>query len=245
MSLVNVLGEKEMKKIVIFLVLAALITGGAFAQMSFGGGVLLDMSFGNGAKWKVGNTEYKSNTNNTSFGGFVFFDANYVEVDVSFAYGSLRHVISPSIAGNDRNDNGGNVLQLGFSVLGKYPIHLGSLTVFPLVGINYNAVLSAKGPGLNKFESKYPDPADPKKDISVMSESSQFGILGGIGLDVPFSNNLFFRAEALINLRFANKSTKEGVDDLNTPAMKLFGYSDAKTTLGIGPRIKIGIGFRF
>jgi hypothetical protein len=239
MSLVNVLGEMDMKKIVIFLVLAALITGGAFAQMSVGGGVFLDMSFGNGTKNDT--LKMKSGSNNTSFGGFIFFDANYVEVDVGFAYGSLKgtYTIDGKTPAGYQDDGGGNALQLDFSVLGKYPINLGSLTVFPLVGINYNVVLSIKGKGSDKFESKIPylDNNYRLQETSAMAEFSQFGLLAGVGLDVPFSNNLFFRAEALLNMRFASKSARESI----TPGSD----KDTKTTLGFGPRIKIGIGFRF
>jgi len=225
-----------MKKIVIFLVLAALITGGAFAQMSIGGGAFLDMSFGNGFRYEENKNEIKLNTNNTSFGGFVFFDANYVEVDVNFAYGSLRSVLNGS--GVTANDGAGSMMQLGFSILGKYPIHLGSFTIFPLIGMNYNMVLSMKDKNGNKPDKVY---GFDDKESSFMAEYSQFGLLGGIGLDVPFSNALFFRAEALLNLRLANKSMKDMVDAWK----KLSPNDNAKTTLGIGPRIKIGIGFRF
>ncbi|MCL2214830.1 MAG: hypothetical protein FWC06_06420 [Treponema sp.] len=225
-----------MKKIVIFMVLAALVAGGAFAQISLGVGALFDMSFGNGMKLD----KYVENANNTSFGGFVFLDANYVEVDVSFAYGSLKmsgkKADGTNMVFTGNEANAGSVLQLGFSVLGKYPIHMGSFTVFPLIGASYNMVLSQKDKDGKKVEKFY----DLKnlKESTALAELSQFSILGGVGIDVPFSGNLFFRAEALFNFRLASKSMRDVVD-----IGKVID-SRVSTTMGMGPRIKVGIGFR-
>ncbi|MCL2265893.1 MAG: hypothetical protein FWC22_07610 [Treponema sp.] len=104
-----------MKKIFVVLVLAAFVTGGAFAQisMSAGGGAQFDMSFANGASAM-------------SVGGFIFFDIEYAEVNVDFSYGLT-----------------GGLLQLGISALGKYPFELGVITISPLLGAEYKLVLKA------------------------------------------------------------------------------------------------------
>ncbi|MCL2265892.1 MAG: outer membrane beta-barrel protein [Treponema sp.] len=209
-----------MKKLLAVLFLAALVAGGAFAQlppMSAGGGVILDMSFGNGVK--NGHLGYKSQNQNVSFGGFAFFDITYAEVSIDFAYGSTTN--SPLLGSNVETK--GNVMQLGISALGKYPIEIGSFTLFPLVGVEYNMVLSGK------FHNY-------KKDIpnTKAMDFSQFGILAGAGVNYPIMRNLYIRGEVLVNIRFASKFNKDYADIV-----------DGKTTLGFGPRVKVGVGYSF
>jgi len=206
-----------MKKIVILLVLAALLTGGAFAQMNVGGGVLFDMSLGNGMKFESGSTSLAElNINNTTIGAFVFFDYTFVEVDLSFGYGmfSMESKVLDEVVGDVKL----NGFQLGVSVLGKYPIDLGMITLFPLIGINYNMVLSLT--------------IEDGAELSDAGDYSQFGLLAGLGLDFPLSDSLFIRAEALFQLRLSSKEVNDALS------------SDWKATLGLGPRIKVGVGFK-
>jgi hypothetical protein len=110
-----------MKKSISILALLAIIATGAFAQgfpfpMAAGGGLLFDWSGNNG----IERTNRYAGFRNLSIGGFGFFDATYAELDVSFAYGSLTGVFDAP--GNNETKDIGSVLQLGFSLLGKYPI---------------------------------------------------------------------------------------------------------------------------
>ncbi|MCL1814617.1 MAG: hypothetical protein FWG27_02185 [Treponema sp.] len=210
-----------MKKSISVLVLLAILAVGAFAQgisMSAGGGAIVDMSFNNGVKEDSDN---KWLMRNMSFGGFVFFDATYAEVNVSFAYGLVSDY-GKAGGSSFGPDKFGSVLQLGFSLLGKYPIELGPVTVFPLLGASYNMVLSAKDDDGDKID----DPMD----------FSQFGLLAGGGVDYDLTDSLYLRGEVLFQLRFASKTMKDMAD--------FFG-GDFKTTLGMGPVIKIAVGYRF
>jgi hypothetical protein len=224
------------KKIVLALLFAAFVAGGAFAQISLsaGGGALFDLSGNNDTKFTgtypagVPN-EYKiqySGTRNTSFGAFGFFDVTYAELDVYFAFGSLKSAVKP-VPKNYEADKS-STMQLGFSLLGKYPIDMGNFTIFPLVGIDYNRVLSLSSDGVKVTEG--------------VGDLSQFGFLGGIGGDIKFNNSpLFVRVEGLLHIRLPSKVTKEFVDDKK----KLDKDSDLKTTWGIGPQIKVALGYRF
>jgi len=216
-----------MKKSISVLVLLVLVTvGSAFAQISLsaGGGVLFDHSRNNGFKVKEDGVNGSAGFNETNFGGFIFFDATYVEFDVAFAYGSWK-----SYAKNDFKDAEGefvadlSVLQLNFALLGKYPIEVGGFTIFPLLGFNYNRVLSAKADG---------------EDISEfvkLGDLAQIGLLGGIGADFNINNSLYVRAEGLFQIRFACKYQKD---------MKKL-MDAGKTTLGLGPVIKVAVGYKF
>ena len=207
-----------MKKSISVLILLALVTTGAFAQigLSAGGGLLFDGSFRNGM-------EYDGDfwgADIASFGGFAFFDATYAQVDIAFLYGIVTGVAE--IDGDRETDKAGSMMSLSFSLLGKYPIELGPVTLFPLLGVGYNLVLESKDEDGNKAES------DDLKDIH------QLGFLAGVGVDYPLNDNLYLRAEALFSLRLPTKQMTDAVKD-----------SDATATLGIGPRIKVGVGYRF
>jgi hypothetical protein len=218
------------KKVVLALLMAALLVGGAFAEgfsMSAGGGLLFDLSGNNGIKAD----DYYMGYRNLSFGGYGFFDATYAEVDVSFAYGMLK----PVYEGDGLEDvmGGGadpSVLQLGFSLLGKYPIELGSITLFPLLGINYNMVLSYSVDG-----ASYDNAGD----------FSQLGFLGGVGADFGLSDSLYLRVEGLFQLRLASKYQDDSVDGLKALANAFNLDLDPSTTFGMGPRIKVGVGYKF
>jgi hypothetical protein len=208
-----------MKKSISILALLAIMATGAFAQgfpppMSAGGGLLFDWSFNNGVEASGGYLGIR----NLSFGGFGFFDATYAELDVSFAYGMINFIIDEP---GFKYNGDGNLLQLGFSLLGKYPISLAALpfTLFPLLGVDYNLALSGK---------------DPDGTMDKPMEYSQFGILAGAGLDFPLTSDLYLKGEVLFHLRFASKFMKEDA-----------GSAGASTTFGMGPRIKISVGYRF
>ena len=131
-----------MKKGISILVLLAIVATGAFAQgFSVGVGGLFDMSVGNGLKAEAQGIKLTEDVNNMSFGGFVFFDATYAELDANFAYGLATLKMEQ---GNQKEDADATALQLGFTLLGKYPIGLGGFAIFPLLGADYNLVLSFK-----------------------------------------------------------------------------------------------------
>jgi len=183
--------------------------------------LLFDYSIGNGIK--DGSDYYRAN--NTSFGGFVFFDASYVEVDVGFAYGSVKSVTK--FGDEKKSENGGSLMQLNLALLGKYPIEVSSFTIFPLLGVSYNLVLSAKDEDGNTPKNKDGD------DDSM--QFSQFGILGGIGADFNLTDALYLRAEALFQVRLASKAGKDMED----------GPGDGKAAIGLGPVVKVALGYKF
>jgi hypothetical protein len=223
--------ENTMKKIISVLVLSVMVSGGAFAlDLAFGGGLLLDISGNNGVKGKFGSYSMYEGIRNTSFGVYGFFDITYVEFSLYSAFGSLTNVYKSNIPGDSSGyAKWGNATQFGFGVLGKYPIKLGKIILFPALGVDYNLVLS--------FKDTY-----GTKATDATEYLSQFGFLGGAGLDIGFGDHIFLRATGLFHLRLPNKLSKELRD-----ALKL-GYTsfmDWKTTLGAGVRFNVAIGYKF
>jgi len=229
------------KKALMGVVLLAIVATGVFAQgfsMAAGGGALFDWSaIGNGLDFQYpGYGGFKADVQNLSFGGYGFIDATYAELDVSFAYGKLKLIdndkwgVGVDAWNRVRAQYGdlfeGSELQLGFTLLGKYPIGLGGFTFFPLLGADYNMILSGWDKNGNAGYSN--------KDMN------QFGLLAGAGLDFPFSSALFLRVEAMFHLRFPVKIFNDMVKLYNGT-----GEVNAKAPFGIGPRIQIGVGYRY
>jgi len=216
-----------MKKSIIILVLLVFLATGVFAQafsVSAGAGGLLDWSFNNGAEAKIGKDVYYFGLRNMSFGGFLFFDATFVELNAGFTYGLLKLIVEDP-SGSDSGD-AGNLLQAGASILGKYPLNFGVVTFFPLLGASYNVVLVAKDENGNKY---YDTITDTYKNFS------QLGLLGGAGFDFVITGSIFLRVEALYQIRFATKFMSDLFD----------GDPDFYTTLGMGPIVKAGVGYKF
>jgi outer membrane protein W len=254
----------QLKKIIAILVIFVCVGTVLSAQdfgISFGGGALLDWNFGNGVRTtygkkapelydrKDGDTDY-SGVRNMSFGAYAFLDVTYAEIDVSFAYGSLTGVARKN---KDTPTTGGDasMLQLGFTLLGKYPVKMGQITVFPLLGIGYNMVLSTDPKGTYGTVKVIGSDGKEKEVERKMSDLNQFSFLGGGGLDYNINRNLYLRFSALAQLRFASKATRDGINEANDYASwrkKDFDEDNDRslsTVLGIGPVIRVGFGYRF
>jgi opacity protein-like surface antigen len=123
------------------------------------------------------------------------------------------------------------IMGLDIGLLGKYPFAVNEkLSVFPLLGITYRVVLSAKDEDGNQYQNS--DGDDAQGDFSAL-----WFKLGG-GLDFSFTDHVFLRGEALYGLRFANMVENDLVDSIPSAA-------DPKTLLGHGHEVKIAVGYRF
>jgi len=151
-----------------------------------------------------------------SFGAFAFFDAKYVELSVgpSFGMGSLK-------TGLFERDV--KLLQLDVNVLGKIPIDLsgGQVTFFPLLGLSYNYVLL----GISGTSGINMD----------LLNLGQLGALVGVGLDYYLTSSLYLRGEGLFHFRLPPWSA----------FMDAIGAAgSSKINYGMGPRVKLGVGYR-
>ncbi|MCL2209921.1 MAG: hypothetical protein FWC19_09375 [Treponema sp.] len=230
-----------MKKLMAVLVVF-ICTGAALsAQISAGIGFYYDHSFNNGAmlSYTTGSQDlYTRHISNLSGGAYLFLDASYIEFDVGFAFGFLsengywRTRVGNFYSNhNPNNQNLGNVFQLNFSLLGKYPIDIGNITLFPLLGINYNLFLVSFDNSGVQIEG----------DAASARNYSQFGFQAGVGADFNISDKVYFRAEGLFQLRLVLESSK------------IFQYikfnmrepERSVPTPGMGPIIKAAFGYRF
>jgi hypothetical protein len=157
-------------------------------------------------------------THSVTGGFFVFFDATYVEVDVDMLFGSRR---------SEGSSVSTTLSYVGFSALGKLPIAIGPIVLFPLLGIDYQMYL-----GDDLITDIY-YPGIPAKLASQKSELDRLSIPVGVGLDFFFKRNIFIRGEFLWTFKIPNKMELDLKKDLDW---------DSFTH---GPRLKAAIGFRF
>jgi len=209
------------KKGLLVLVLAAVVAGGAFAQMpslefSAGGGFVFD----GGRVGGMSGGGLDDNLNHIGFGGFLFLDATFAELAISFMGGpALANWEFSEYGVSESGSESGSFTALDFSLVGKFPIALGggNMTVFPMLGIGYSVVLSSID----------------DEEFSA-SDLSTFRITLGAGADFDINENLFFRASVLGYYRFAPSLYR---DFANFPGIDAHG--------GFGATVRLGIGFRF
>lgn len=225
------------------------------AQMNFsaGGGLLFDTNFRGGVNYTYPQSYRNANEywvnyaggRTLAVGAFGFLDATFAELSVNFARGFNRGVTryNKSLPASDQQeldkalDEGKTShMQLGFQLLGKFPIDLGGMIVYPLAGASYTTYFAGR------LRSNGSEIKDYGKD------ASQFGILGGAGLDFPLGGNMFIRAQGLLEARFASKAMRDAkklFDEEQEKIQPASERSERSNTLSIGPTIKIGIGFLF
>ncbi|MDR1307316.1 MAG: hypothetical protein LBK74_07060 [Treponema sp.] len=173
-----------------------------------------------------------------NYGGYLFFDAKYVEFVLTLAGGPADITVEyPTLVaqspGNEEEVTSTKTsFNMGFSVLGKYPFTLGPVTLFPLAGIDYIVYLTGT----------YPK-ADLQKTNGVhRNVAADFNTLWfkfGGGVDIPVMEKLFVRVEALYGFGLENKFQKNGEDE----AEKQYGEVDWGWVNG--PTVRVGVGYKF
>jgi opacity protein-like surface antigen len=225
------------KKISVVLVLAALVAGGLSAQVSVGLGGHLGGDFGGGldaSQSALGLTQ--TSTVKTPYfggGGYLFFDAKYVEISFGLLAGSGtmegtgKATYMGTVVAEFSEEIDMSYTSLTIGALGKYPFAINrTLSAFPLLGIDYLIATTVK-------EKETGVEEDDPGDLSAL-----WFKLGG-GLDISLSEQLYLRVGVLYGLRLASKWEKDAVAE-----MKDAGY-DAKPLLGHGLTAKLALGFKF
>ena len=173
-----------MKKCIIILILLLAVTTGVFSQgwFSLGFGGLFDWNLNNGISSSYQGERFYLGNSFITPGAFVFFDFTYAELEVNFTHGFVRTISNHEGPVISSWEDG--FWAFGAGLLGKIPFYLDGVYIFPLLGAHYNLVFHYSG-------------------IDSILDMSQFGILGGVGMDFDLSDTMFLRAEALFHFRFS------------------------------------------
>jgi hypothetical protein len=140
-----------------------------------------------------------------------FADIGSLQMSVGYRMVNGFHIKSTSPSGTVTNsdDTTSKYNYLTFAVYGKLPIELGSITLFPMIGIEYDLTLAATSSTGATATSQ------DKSDLSSL------WIKGGLGADILVSQGFYIRPELLIGYQLNNQIEKDAIT-----LLKLFGASD-------------------
>jgi hypothetical protein len=154
---------------------------------------------------KSGEDDKTANSVVNGFGGFLFFDATYGELDLSFSGQSGSFPLGNGY--QSQYDRPVSTTSLGFALLGKYPIKAGSFTFFPLLGIDYKFVLAAKSAygddikdgdmGTENRGARGVVYHDGSWENGKLSDFSNLWLKFGVGGDFNLKNSVYIRSEYL------------------------------------------------
>jgi len=223
-------------KFLLVLVLTAFVATGAFAQVTFGGGLLFCNDFGGGVKVSeripgVGTLEAAIEMPSFGFGAFIFLDVTYAEISLGYINSSTDMNLTASLGSSSASESLAelSVGSLNFAVFGKYPFKISdAITAFPLLGIDYNVVFSAM---------------DGNTVMTDAGDLSALWFKFGGGMDYSITNLMYLRFSALYGIRLPNK-----LEDTQKDMLKYLidepGVS-VDTRLGHGLTIRLAIGSKF
>jgi hypothetical protein len=149
-------------------VIAAIETVPEF-KLSAGAGGLFVMGFGG----SYDGDDTKKLSLDLGGGGFAFLDATFVELSVGYVHGRTSLMTE---TGNQKTKDSDAFSVLDIGLLGKYPISLGKISLFPLLGANYQHIFSQEDENIWRLQ------------------------FGG-GMDYKFTEKLYVRGEALFGVR--------------------------------------------
>jgi len=199
-----------------------------------------------GARMKI-NAIQKLNQFN--YGFLAFFDATYAEFSVFFQNGvnDYKETANISLFSEGSNQSGkGWESVLGFSLLGKYPFSLNErLTVFPLLGVEYQISLSQKRTQHDGFVYDRTDGLrenDKDNKAYKLEDWNSLWINLGGGVDFSLAGNFFIRGELLYGFRLMTSYETKNLDMMRAMS------GDSNPKLGgitSGPALKAAAGWRF
>jgi hypothetical protein len=203
--------------------------------ISAGVGGFIGGDFGGGVEGTAAGASIKYELPYFGGGGFAFFDATYAELTLGI-YGGSGKIKATMKAGDQSQTEESDMSYANFNIglLGKYPFAVNQkLSVFPLLGIEYDICLSAKNEDGDEYEGM--DGKGGPGDFSAL-----WFKFGG-GLDYSFTEKIYLRFEALYGLRLANKVE----NDLKDYLEKMASGIDTKTLPGHGLTAKLAVGYKF
>jgi hypothetical protein len=196
-------------------------------KFSAGGGALFVSDLGGGLVWE--NSGEALAMPYYGAGLYLFFDAVYVEAFAGYSAGGGKWKSPAATLPQDSlPDMARSYINIG--AFAKYPVTAGSVKLFPLIGIDYEASVSG--------ERKY----DDGREIGLDESTSAVWFKLGGGGDFDLGGSAYIRAELLYGWRTANDYENKMLD-LN---MKKNPNSGGLNTMaGGGLSFKAGVGVKF
>ncbi|MDR2482338.1 MAG: porin family protein [Treponema sp.] len=223
-----------MKRLLLVLAVFGMCSAALFAQniklsAGLGGNFTADFtSFALTKDAKDADLKAKDWNSHLVGGGFyLFFDATYVEANVGLLFGNANSDKTDGMS--DDQKKGMDVTAIKLGLFGKYPIDLGSFTLFPMLGIDGQLAVGGKFYG--------EEPAD-KEEFNKMF--SWFWIKLGVGADIPLAEKFYLRPEFLYGIRLNTEDEKDTIDYYNSGPTKM-----VDAIVGHGLDVRVAVGYRF
>lgn len=166
-------------------------------------------------EWTV--DEWTERWTTVPFDFTAYFDATYGMAAVGFrANGSTRYVLKWTL-GAFSFDNSGDDIEdenrsgfLSFCLLGRYPFALGPVSLFPLLGVEYDLNLYYKDVDGNDLKAALTE--QEKADLN------QFWFKLGAGADITLYKGLYVRPLALFGFKLLNSAEKDTLENAKANA---------------------------
>jgi opacity protein-like surface antigen len=249
--------------LMVFAILPVLNSYGVDISLSMGGGGLLGGLFTrytltSGGIIELGETVTpvdvvsKQEINQMNYGVHLFFDATWIEFSLGFQGGSNAFREEYSAEAEDgtsvsdsKISGTGIEAMLGFTLLGKYPIHLNErFTLFPLAGVEYQAALleyRKEGDLMRYSRTNVLWEWDSDGNAYKLSAWNSLLIDIGVGLDFAIDPRVFLRTELLYGFRLQTPYEVDALEklkkEIQAPSPKLAGLTS-------GPTLKLALGYR-
>jgi len=140
-----------------------------------------------------------------------FFDATYGMAKLGMGF----HGIIPANADAKKKDDDAKLTHslttLDIGLYGKYPISLGAVSLFPLLGVDFKIALAQD----TTIDGKTKSYADTHNDHSVGEYMTTVWLKFGVGADIPLTEKLYVRPMFLYGFGTLPKDTKETMDKYN------------------------------
>jgi hypothetical protein len=155
----------------------------------------------------------------------VFFDAEYLQANIAYSWmlSGSYDITDPEgyFYGYSVNNSGGitaHFTYIDFNLLGKVPIKIGSFSVFPLLGVEYDQNLTWTDKDGNNLKSGLS--SDEKNNLN------KFFFDVGLGADFTLSEDFFIRPEVILGFKMKSKFENDTIDNWNS-----YGFdADYQTT---------------
>ena len=137
------------------------------------------------------------------FGIIAFFDATYFQGSGGYlmltnSYEKMTVTVSGSPSTLIDQPIVGSKSFLCFAAYAKYPFALGPLTLFPILGIEFDLNIIAIDANGNDLRASMTD--------QQKSDANKFWLKGGFGADISFSSKAYIRPALIVGYKLPNVS---------------------------------------
>jgi len=201
------------KKGLFVLIFVVIVTTGVFAQKGF------SLSAGIGGLANISETKSDDSQYYLAYvngGGYVFFDATYVELSLGISGGPYYITVGE---GSSKSESDFSKSDFNIGILGKYPFWITEkFALFPMLGFDYAATFSVKNDDGEEIDEPSP------------SDFSEFWFKIGCGVDFAITPKIYIRFTPLLGFR--SSTTFETDNDYSLQDAFIF-------------TARLGVGYRF